>query len=546
MKKYIILILLLLSYPVYAGVVATQQVISNVHTVAQDDDPSYFWRDTTDDSAILLKLDAGDFTIERGTLTSFEDVDDWSSVATFMTLSVDNTMEIGASITLKHGDIQWNNGDAIDPKAVELQEIGAATYDDVQDWSNIAQSSGIISGFTITDSGGGEIDVAAGTGIIKSSTTSISQNLFFDYAGQTNQNILTDNSMNFIYIDYNSGTPIVKATVTRSNINQKDEIGIGRLYRSGTNLKILSGGVQIDNDTGRTYKRLGAVDGFIRASGASTTADAGGNDRIVTGSGSLYYGLTPLTVPGMDTTAGGGDTFTYLDNNGGTWESLAAQTTIDYAHYDDGDGTLGNIQANKYGIHWLYYCMGTEAYFLVYGTYGTDTLSDAGERNSPAALPDCLSNMGFLVAKIIVKQNGTDYHVFAPWETTMSGSGISDHGDLAGLTDDDHTQYVLDAGDTMTGTLTTLGRIFETESISSADTLDANNHVIFCSGTTTLTLPTAVGIAGTVYTIVHTDTNVCTIDGAGAETISGETTWEINNQYDSMSIISDNTNWLIY
>ena len=36
----------------------------------------------------------------------------------------------------------------------------------------------------------------------------------------------------------------------------------------------------------------------------------------------------------------------------------------------------------------------------------------------------------------------------------LLGTGISDHGALTGLADDDHPQYVLAAGDTMTGTLT--------------------------------------------------------------------------------------------
>jgi hypothetical protein len=33
------------------------------------------------------------------------------------------------------------------------------------------------------------------------------------------------------------------------------------------------------------------------------------------------------------------------------------------------------------------------------------------------------------------------------------GTGVTDHGALSGLADDDHTQYVLNTGDTMTGTL---------------------------------------------------------------------------------------------
>lgn len=40
-----------------------------------------------------------------------------------------------------------------------------------------------------------------------------------------------------------------------------------------------------------------------------------------------------------------------------------------------------------------------------------------------------------------------------PGSGGSGGDGVTDHGALTGLSDDDHTQYVLDAGDTMSGTL---------------------------------------------------------------------------------------------
>ena len=39
------------------------------------------------------------------------------------------------------------------------------------------------------------------------------------------------------------------------------------------------------------------------------------------------------------------------------------------------------------------------------------------------------------------------------WKEVDDDGGVADHGALTGLSDDDHTQYVLDAGDSMTGAL---------------------------------------------------------------------------------------------
>lgn len=81
-------------------------------------------------------------------------------------------------------------------------------------------------------------------------------------------------------------------------------------------------------------------------------------------------------------------------------------------------------------------------------------------------------------------------------------------------------------------------------------TLTANDSVILADatgGAFTLTLPTAVGISGTVYDIkrINSGANNVTIDGAGSETIDGGTTAVLAFQYESISIISNGTNWHI-
>jgi hypothetical protein len=65
------------------------------------------------------------------------------------------------------------------------------------------------------------------------------------------------------------------------------------------------------------------------------------------------------------------------------------------------------------------------------------------------------------------------------------------------------------------------------------------------SNTVTITLPTAVGIAGRKYNIkCLDDTFACGVAGAGAETIDGESTQTLN-QYDNMCIQSDGAEWWI-
>ena len=90
-------------------------------------------------------------------------------------------------------------------------------------------------------------------------------------------------------------------------------------------------------------------------------------------------------------------------------------------------------------------------------------------------------------------------------------------------------------------------------SVTNADTpvaVSTSNHSFECnatSGVITLDLPTAVGNGGRTYYFKKTDSsaNAVTIDPNGAQTIDGETTVGLGNQYDYLLIESDGSNWTI-
>ena len=64
-------------------------------------------------------------------------------------------------------------------------------------------------------------------------------------------------------------------------------------------------------------------------------------------------------------------------------------------------------------------------------------------------------------------------------------------------------------------------------------------------GTFTITLPTAVGNTATIIIKKVAGTATLTIDGAGTETIDGGLTASIVEVYESVTLISDNSNWQI-
>lgn len=72
-----------------------------------------------------------------------------------------------------------------------------------------------------------------------------------------------------------------------------------------------------------------------------------------------------------------------------------------------------------------------------------------------------------------------------------------------------------------------------------------DNVVDATSGTFTLTLPTAVGVTGRVYTIKNSGTGVVTIATTSSQTIDGVTTKTVNVQYSGYKLISDGSNYKI-
>lgn len=78
---------------------------------------------------------------------------------------------------------------------------------------------------------------------------------------------------------------------------------------------------------------------------------------------------------------------------------------------------------------------------------------------------------------------------------------------------------------------------------------DAKTIVLNNAAGATVTLPSAVGIEGREYNIKKISNTGggrdVTIDGAGAETIDGATTFTLGKQWEAITVVSDGANWFI-
>lgn len=75
--------------------------------------------------------------------------------------------------------------------------------------------------------------------------------------------------------------------------------------------------------------------------------------------------------------------------------------------------------------------------------------------------------------------------------------------------------------------------------------LTTDSFISLSSNTFTVTLPTASGVTGKVYTIKNVGTGVITIATTSSQTIDGTTTKKLSSQYESYQVISDGSNWQV-
>lgn len=76
-------------------------------------------------------------------------------------------------------------------------------------------------------------------------------------------------------------------------------------------------------------------------------------------------------------------------------------------------------------------------------------------------------------------------------------------------------------------------------------TIQINDHVLeVTDNTVDITLPTALAAFSREYIIKNSGSGVVTLYTASTETIDGSTTQTLN-QYDSITVVSNNINWII-
>ena len=306
--------------------------------------------------------------------------------------------------------------------------------------------------------------VTAGSGYLRDIITGV-----LKYISWNTQNLtLINNSANTIYIDTNG---VAQTSAGLPNRFSNIILG-GCVCSNGSPVFIARSAQRIENVSTRVEDYLRSAFSTVFNSGSQVSEGTTPFHLNVTG-GIYWYGTVQFNP------SGGTDvTLLNFSPNGSFTPSKAVSNTT---RGDLATHSLVPITAGKFVKHALYLFEdgADEMYAVIAGQTEFDTLADAVNGPLPLPPPFFVAPV-VLIASIIVQEGATSITAIHDERprlgfTASATSSSSDHGNLLGLADDDHPQYLLTNGmRALTGPLDMGG--YQIINVGNVDGIDVNAH----------------------------------------------------------------------
>lgn len=326
--------------------------------------------------------------------------------------------------------------------------------------------TGAFSGGVVTATSGLGISVSSGSGFAQDPV----DNYMKEVTWSTTPITLPADSTNYIYVT-DAGT--VTYNATEPNIYQNIVLGRVSTYTSTIHF--------IDSSSIRNNQLPTRIEEYQREAigpiySAGSLVSENGTRELDVGSGVYYFGNTRFS-PAGGTSITWGDH--YRDGSGGF--NHGTQSTVDNANYDDDSGTLAPLTTSYYAKHALYVSGdgANEKYHLVYSQTEYSALALAQQGDIPIPPTNFIDGVT-LIASIIVQEGATNITEIRDERPIIGfkASGVSAttfHGNLLGLLNDDHTQYLLVNGSrAMSGSLDMGGN--QITNVGNVDGVDISAH----------------------------------------------------------------------
>lgn len=351
-----------------------------------------------------------------------------ASSATSAATSATNaaTSEANAAATLANALVKTNNLSDLTSVSTARTNLGLgtlATQNANEDGAGVLVAPSI----TITGSGS-TVDVGSTTANVHSIAGWMGTFNTYTIPAATGL-ALTNNSANYLVVNYNAGSPIYQITTDVTTINGSNILGATLLWRNGTEVHYqpINWGLATAS---RLNRRAVQTNRYERANGLALGETTG---RVITvSSGSIWYGVNEYAETAQ-TSASSNAEFWY--HSAGVW-TKSTVSTYNNTQYDNGTNLVNLSGAGtQYAVNWVYrYLDGSGlpkiAYILGSGNYS----QAQAIASSPPVPPTILSTMAILVGRIIVAETAsTAFQIDSAFTQVFSSTAVTEHNDLANI-----------------------------------------------------------------------------------------------------------------
>jgi hypothetical protein len=346
-------------------------------------------------------------------------------------------------------DVYWSFLDSIDGELSITRKASVTFVDnETTDFTTLLFESapmGVLSGGLITIVSGLTVSISSGYGYLEKTIGDSYKRI--DWLTQSLQ--LSDNSSEYIFINENDNLSLSTSLPSIEN-----NIVLGRVVtNNGSVLFIDNTRVDIKHADNKLNLFNRKAIGSIYETGSIVT-EGSTFSTINVSSGSYWFGESNFTPSGGSTI-----TFNQLYRDGlGDW--IISTTNSVTSLYDDDSGSLITMSASYFTKHTLY-IVGQdidEKYLMVIGQEQYENLVEV--EDAPLPTPPNYFEDGVSPIASIYVQEGTlgilqieDIRPVLGFKSS-GVNAVSNHGNLLGLSNDDHQQYLLvDGSRSMVGNL---------------------------------------------------------------------------------------------
>jgi hypothetical protein len=297
---------------------------------------------------------------------------------------------------------------------------------------------GLYEGGLMSEVSGLTINVSTGFGYLRKNNDIVIKRIEW----VDSQILLDDDTNQYIY--FNENGILSKSGGKPDTVNN---ILLGRVITNNGTIEIIETSPLIGVNTSNIYSDLLTQGlGPIYANGSNVTEN---NTplRVDITQGEYYFGTNKYSP------SGGTEIFfhEYYRDGLSDWITTTGTTIINNTQYDN-NGELTGLTTDYYTKHVLY-VVGDgdyEKYLLVYGQNQYETLVEVEGADLPSP-PNYFNNAVVPIAAIYVQEGNSNIVQIENIKPTVGfrsgGVGSSNvHGNLLGLDNDDHTQYLLVSG----------------------------------------------------------------------------------------------------